>query len=168
MTSGELEHWSKRRKAVANGVASILYGVVAIMSAELGFVPGRMTSYEAATGAILVGLAMAITRMFVEIVKRETELGSHIEAPAARSLLGSSLLVMAFPGIVGIMVLLGPVLGFRVGALADAVPYLSFITVLALGFGSSYVLDRAAKPALLRGLSWTLLCLILFAAKQLE
>ena len=58
--------------------------------------------------------------------------------------------------------------GLRAGALADVVPYVSIVTVLVLGFGSSYVLDRAMKPALLRGASWTLLCLILFAAKQLE
>jgi hypothetical protein len=145
-----------------------LYGAVAIMSAELGFIPGRITPYEAATGALLVGLAMALTRTFVEIVKQETEIGSHMASSEVRSLLGNSLLVMAFPGGVSVMVVLGALLQLRTGTVADAVPYISMITVLFLGFGSSYVLDRAPLPALLRGVSWTLLCLVLFVAKQLE
>ena len=160
--------WSKHRKGFANGVASVLYGVVAIMSAELGLQPGKLTASEVACGAFLVGLAMALTRMFVEIVKRETEQGSHIGITEAQSLLGSSLLVMAFPACVSILALLGVPAGVRAGALADVVPYVSMVTVLVLGFGSSYALDRAMKPALWRGASWTLLCLVLFAAKQLE
>jgi hypothetical protein len=56
----------------------VLYGVIAIMSAELGVQPGTFTPLEAAIGAVLIGLAMALTRLFVEIVKQETELGSHV------------------------------------------------------------------------------------------
>jgi hypothetical protein len=41
MCGSQLE-WPRRRKAIANGVASILHGVVAIMSAELGLQPGWM------------------------------------------------------------------------------------------------------------------------------
>jgi hypothetical protein len=42
------------------------------------------------------------------------------------------------------------------------------LTVFSLGFGSSYILGGQARPAFLRGSSWTLLSLVLFAAKQLE
>jgi hypothetical protein len=161
-------YWSNHRKDVANGVASILYGVVAIMSAELGLEPGKMTPYELACGAFLVGLAMALTRGFVDIVKRETEQGAHLGLGETQSLVGSSLLVLAFPVAVAIAVLVGAVCGLRPGLLADVVPYVSVVVVLILGFGSSYVLDRDLKPAFLRAGSWTLLCLVLFAAKQLE
>jgi 4-hydroxybenzoate polyprenyltransferase len=161
-------YWSKHRKDVANGVASILYGVVAIMSAELGLQPGKMTPYELACGALLVGLAMALTHGFVDMVKRETEQGTHLGLGETQSLVGSSLLVLTFPATVAIAVLVGALCGLRPGTLADVVPYVSVIVVVFLGFGSSYVLDRDLKPAFLRSGSWTLLCLVLFAAKQLE
>jgi len=46
-------------------------------------------------------------------------------------------------------------------------PYFSVATVMILGFGSSFVLDRRTVPALMRAASWTLLSLLLFAAKQM-
>lgn len=168
MNKNSQAYWSKHRKSVANGVASILYGVVAIMSAELGLEPGKMTPFELACGAFLVGLAMALTRGFVDMVKRETEHGTRLGLGEAQSLVGSSLLVLSFPVTVAAAVLIGALCGLRPGTLADVVPYVSVVVVLFLGFGSSYVLDRDLKPAFLRAGSWTLLCLVLFAAKQLE
>jgi hypothetical protein len=159
--------WSKPRKKLANDVASVLYGVIAIMSAELAYQPGSASALVTATGAMLVGLAMALTRMFVELVKRETELGSHIGLGEAEALLRSSLLVLLFPSVVAILVLILPLLGVQRGALADAVPYIGVASVSGLGFGSSFVLDRKPGPALARGLSWTFLSLVLFAAKEL-
>jgi hypothetical protein len=38
---------------------------------------------------------------------------------------------------------------------------------MGLGFGSSYTLDRRLGLALLRAVSWTLVSLLLFGAKQL-
>ena len=50
-----------RRRAFGHEVASVLYGVIALMSADLVYKPGMITRYAAAGGAILVGLAMALT-----------------------------------------------------------------------------------------------------------
>jgi hypothetical protein len=159
--------WSAERKKLANGVASVLYGVIAIMSAELAYQPGAAGAGTVAAGALLVGLAMALTRMFVELVKTETERGAHMGLGEAWALLCSSILVLAFPGAVAALVLVAELLGLPRGALADAVPYIGVATVMALGFGSSYVLDREPWPALQRGFSWTVLSLVLFAAKQI-
>lgn len=159
--------WSNQRKKAANGVASVLYGVIAIMTAELAYQPGSAAPATLAAGVLLVGLAMAMTRMFVELVKTETERGAHIGLSEALTLLRSSILVLVFPGAVAGLVLVAQALGLPRGALADAVPYIGVATVTALGFGSSYVLDRKPWPAVQRGISWTVLSLVLFAAKQI-
>lgn len=159
--------WSIQRKKLANGVASVLYGVIAIMTAELAYQPGSAAPAAVAAGVLLVGLAMALTRMFVELVKHETERGAHIGLSEALTLLRSSILVLVFPGAVAALVLVGQTLGLPRGALADLVPYIGVATVMGLGFGSSYILDRKPWPALLRSFSWTALSLVLFAAKQI-
>jgi hypothetical protein len=160
--------WSKRRKAAANSVASVLYGVVAIMSAELGVQPGEFTPLQGAIGAVLVGLAMALTRLFVEVVKHETELGSHVRIWEGLDILRVSLLAMVFPTAVAAWILIGSALGVRRGFVLEALPYVSELTVFILGFGSSFILDGQTKRAFLRAVSWALLSLVLFAAKQLE
>jgi hypothetical protein len=167
MTREVTPDWSLERKKLANGVASVLYGVIAIMTAELAYEPGVAAAQTVAAGVLLVGFAMALTRMFVELVKSETERGAHIGFKEARTLLRSSILVLAFPGAVAALVLIGQLLGLPRGAVAQATPYFSVATVMVLGFGSSYVLDRKPGPAVMRGLCWTLLSLVLFAAKQL-
>lgn len=159
--------WSESRKKFANGVASVLYGVIAIMSADLAYEPGIASRYAVAAGVLLVGLAMSMTHMFVELVNSETRRGAHVGLHEARELLRSSLLVMTFPGLVAALVLVAQLLGLQQGALAKLLPYLSVATVMALGFGSSFVLDRRTIPALTRAAAWTLLSLVLFAAKQM-
>jgi len=159
--------WSESRKKFANGVASVLYGVIAIMSADLAYEPGIASRYAVAAGALLVGLAMSMTHMFVELVDSETQRGAHVGLHEARELLRSSLLVMTFPGFVAALVLVAQLLGLQQGTLAKLLPYLSVATVMILGFGSSFVLDRRTIPAMTRAAAWTLLSLVLFAAKQM-
>ena len=159
--------WSEPRKKLATAVASVLYGVIAIMSADLAYEPGRASRYALAVGAVLVGLAMALTHLFVNLVEDETRRGSHLEPDGFRAILRSSLWVMAFPIVVALLILAGQFIGLRTGLLADLLPYFSVATVTVLGFGSSYALGGKWAPALMRGVSWTLLSLVLFAAKQL-
>lgn len=159
--------WSQRRAARANLVASVLYGVIAIMTAELAVEPDKISHHEAAVGALLIGLAMMLTRFFVDLVKKETELHAHIGWRGAGTLLRACLPVLAFPMLVAAMLLFAPRLGLNWGALIDLVLYLSIAAVFLLGFGSSYVLDGKTGPALGRGFFWTLLSLVLFAAKKL-
>jgi hypothetical protein len=159
--------WSQRRAARANLVACVLYGVIAIMTAELAVEPDKVSYDEAALGALLIGLAMMLTRFFVDLVKKETELHAHIGWRGAGALLRASLPVLAFPVLVAAMLVFAPRLGLTWGALIDLVLYLSIAAVFLLGFGSSFLLDGKPGPALLRGIFWTLLSLVLFAAKKL-
>jgi hypothetical protein len=159
--------WSEPRKRLASAVASVLYGVIAIMSADIAYEPGRASRYALAVGALLVGFAMALTHLFVNLVEDETHRGSHLESGGLRAILRSSSWVMAFPIVVALLVLAGQFIGLRTGLLADLLPYFSVATVTMLGFGSSYALVGKWAPALARGLSWTMLSLVLFLAKQL-
>ena len=160
--------WSDQRKKVANRTASILYGVIAIMSAELAFQPGSLSASAVAAGSLLVGLAMVLARIFVELVKIETHRGSHIRLGEGMYLLRTEIYVMLFPSVVAALALLGSAAGFAPGTFAGLVPYLGVASVTLLGFCSYYVLDRQFGPAVVRGLSWTALSLVLFAAKHLE
>jgi hypothetical protein len=47
--------WSDERAARANLVAAVLYGVIAIMTAELAVDPEKISQDEAALGAALSG-----------------------------------------------------------------------------------------------------------------
>ena len=167
MVSLATPDWSESRKNFANGVASVLYGVIAIMSAELAYAPGIASRYAVAAGALLVGFAMSMTHTFVELVNTETRRGAHVGWHEAWELLRTSLLVMVFPGVVAVLVLVAQYLGLEPGMLAKILPYASVATVMVLGFGSSFSLDRRTGPALRRAASWTLLSLLLFAAKQM-
>lgn len=137
------------------------------MTADLAYEPGSVPKYAVAAGALLVGLAMALTHAFVELVKSETQRGAHVRLSEALELSQSSLLVMIFPAVIAGLILASQLIGLQPGVLAEWLPYMSVVTVIALGFGSSYALDRQLRPALLRAMSWTLVSLLLFGAKQL-
>jgi hypothetical protein len=159
--------WSDERAARANLVASVLYGVIAIMTAELAVDPEKFLQDEAALGAALIGLAMMLTRFFVDLVKKETELHTHLSLRKAGALLRQCLPVLAFPLLVAAILFVAARAGLQWSALIDLVLYLSIGAVFLLGFSSSYVLDGKVSPAALRGMVWTLLSLALFAAKKL-
>lgn len=156
-----------RRRAFGHGVASVLYGVIALMSADLVYRPGMMTRYAAAGGAILVGLAMAMTHAFVQMVESETGRGSQVSVPETIELVRSSMFVMAFPTAVAILAIISQFLDLQIGVLDELLPYISVATVLAVGFGSSYALNRQWGPAIKRGVSWMLLSLVLLVAKEM-
>ena len=166
-TAPSAPDWSEARRKRAKGTASVLYGVIGIMTADLAYEPGVAPMYAEAVGALLVGLAMALTHSFVELAQDEARRGSHLSFDEALDLSRSSLLVMAFPTFVAALIMMGQVIGLPSGALARWLPYVSVVTVMGLGFGSSYTLDRRLGLALLRAVSWTLVSLLLFGAKQL-
>jgi hypothetical protein len=161
------DSWSERRKITAQRVAAAVYGVVAIMTAELAVQPGEFGYLEAALGALLVGVAMTATRIFVEVVKKETEIGAHVPLRAAGAILRISLMVMLFPAATAVLILTAAVITARWTVLIDVVLYLGMVTIFAIGFLSSYILDGKFRPALFRGAGWLLLSLALLAAKSL-
>src|SRR5262249_2474670 len=100
MTTAHVSEASRhQRQALAQRIAAALYGVIAIMTAELAVEPGQLSYLEAVLGALLVGLAMMTTRVFVEVVKKETEIGERLPIYKAGMILRDSALVMLFPTI---------------------------------------------------------------------
>ena len=161
------ENWSKQGQVMAQRVSAILYGVIAIMTVELSVRGGEFGHLETALGALLVGLAMTVTRIFVEVVKKETEIGAHLPLAKAGAIVMDSLLVMLFPAATALLILIAALTTESWATLIDSVLYLGIATVFATGFLSSYVLDRAMRPALTRALLWLVLSLVLLAAKKL-
>jgi hypothetical protein len=159
--------WSDRRKLIANGVAYGLYGTTVIMATALAVEPGEFTFTEAALGALVLGGIMLMTRLCVEVVKRETETGSFAGLKELGDILLESGMVVAFPVLTAAMIAMSPALGVGWPALLDAIFYLGALAILLTGFTSRYVLDGRIAPALARGLSWLALGLVLIIARKL-
>ena len=167
MAAISTESWSVQRRLTAQRVAAILYGVISIMTAELSVQGGEFGYTETALGALLVGFAMTVTRIFIELVKKETEIGTHLSIRKSGAIVRDSVLVMLFPAMTALLVVVAGLITAKWSILLDVLLYLSMATVFVVGFLSSYVLDREIRPALLRGVSWLLLSLVLVVAKNL-
>ena len=161
------ENWSQQRRAAAQHVASVLYGVIAIMTADLAAQPGKFGYTEVGLGILLIGLAMMITRLFVKVVIKETELGAHLSVAEFVALMRDSLWVMLFPVITVALIIVGALATAEWKALLDDILYVGMGTVFAIGFLSSYILDRVFRLALRRAFAWLLLSVVIVAAKNL-
>src|SRR5687768_11696107 len=113
--------WSDGRKLIANGVAYGLYGTTVIMATALAVEPGEFTFTEAALGALVLGGIMLMTRLCVEVVKRETETGSFAGLKELGDILLESGMVVAFPVLTAAMIAMSPALGVGWPALLDAI-----------------------------------------------
>jgi len=151
---------------MAPRIASVLYGVVAIMTVDLAVQPDRLGYSEAALGVLLIGLAMAMTRLFVRVITKEAEIGAHLPIGVSVTLLGESMLVMLFPGITAVLILLAAWMSTRWSVLLDIILYFGVVAVFAIGFLSSYVLDRHIRLGLARGAVWVFMALALVAVKK--
>jgi len=160
------EIWSARRRIIAPRVAAVLYGVIAIVTADLVLQPDRLTYAEAAIGALLIGFAMTATHFFVKVVTKEGEIGAHLRLAEAGAIAYDSTLVMLFPIITTLVIGVASLTAMPSTLLLDSILYLGIIAVFAVGFLSSYILDREIRPALSRGLLWRLLILALLGAKM--
>jgi len=157
--------WSAQRRDLAQRIASIVYGVIAVTTTDLVVQPDNFRYREAVEGALLIGLAMMVTRMFVahrHARSRDPEASAdrpgrrdpeRFDAGDAVSGIGGGCLAAAsFTAIRPIMLL-------------DVIFYAGIASIFAIGFLSRYILDRQLWLALLRGAQWTILSLILLAAK---
>ena len=161
------ENWSQQRRIAAQDVASVLYGVIAIMTADLAAQPGKFGYIEAGLGVLLIGLAMTITRFFVKVVTKETELGAHLSVAELVPVMRDSLWVMLFPVITMALIILGALATAGWKVLLDDILYVGMATVFVIGFLSSYMLNQEFRPALRRAFAWLLLSVIIVAAKAL-
>jgi hypothetical protein len=137
------------------------------MTVDLAVQPDRLRYAEAVLGVLLIGLAMAVTRLFVRVVTKEAEIGKHLPMKESAILLLESLLVMLFPGTTAVVILLAALTTTRWPILLDIILYFGVAAVFVIGFSSSYVLDRNIRLGLARGAAWVLMALALVAVKKL-
>jgi hypothetical protein len=137
------------------------------MTVDLAVQPDRLRYTEAILGVLLVGLAMALTRLFVRVVTKEAEIGSHLSMKEAAVLLREALLVMLFPGATAFLIAVGAWTTTRWPILLDTILYFGGVAVFVIGFSSSYVLDRNIRLGLTRGALWVLMVLVLVGVKKL-
>ena len=71
-------NWSEQRRAMSPRIASVLYGVIAIMTVDIVVEVDRLKYAESTWDVLLIGLAMTITRIFIRVVTREAEIGAHL------------------------------------------------------------------------------------------
>ena len=144
---------------------TVLYGVIAIVTADLILQPDRLTYAEAAIGALIIGFVMTATHIFVKVVTKEGEIGAHLRLAQAGAIAYDSILVMLFPVVTALVIGAASLTTMPSARLLDAILYLGIIAVFAVGFLSSYTLDREIRPALSRGALWMLLIFVLLGAK---
>ncbi len=77
------------------------------MTVDLAVQPDRLRYSDAVLGVLLIGLAMAMTRLFVRLVTKEAQIGAHLPMKESRALMRESMLVMLFPGATALLILLG-------------------------------------------------------------
>jgi hypothetical protein len=160
------EDWSRRRRIAAQNVASILYGVITIMTADLAVKSGKFGYIETGLGALIIGLTMTTTRLFVKVVAKETEVGAHLSIAEFAAITRESLWVMLFPAISVSLIIVGALATTEWQVLLDDILYVGMATVFVIGFLSSYILNREFWPALRRASAWLLLSVVIVVAKS--
>jgi hypothetical protein len=73
---------------------------------------------------------------------------------------------MQFPTVTALLIIAAALSTTKWPRLLDLVLYIGEVTIFATGFLSSYLRDGAVGPALLRGIGWMVLSLILIVAKN--
>ena len=153
---------------MAPRVASVLYGVIAIITVDLAVEPADRPHYgETALYVLLVGVAMTMTRIFVELITKEAEIGAHLSVRTSGEIVRDASLVMVFPVLTAVLIVAAALATARWTMLLDIVLYFGIAAVFLIGFLSSYILDRAIGLGLRRGGAWVMLLLALVAVKKL-
>jgi hypothetical protein len=160
-------NWSEQRRVMAPRIASVLYGVIAIMTVDLVVEPDRLKYAESTWGVLLIGLAMTVTRIFIRVVTREAEIGAHLRMDEYGAIVRDSLLVMLFPVITALLIVVAALTTTQWVFLLEIILYLCVGAVFVISFLSSYILDRDIRLALSRGIVWVSLTLVLVAVKKL-
>ena len=163
----KIEEVSATRKRMADDIAAILSGVMAVVSAALAIQPGEVSVKEAVFGALFVGFVAMMTRFLNDRTKKRTELGRRLRWAELGSILEVSAMVLVFPVLTALSVLLGLAGGLSWSARISLVFYLGIATVFIAGFMSSYVVDSRFLAAGSQGLSWAALGVALTLVKKL-
>lgn len=158
---------SATRKRMADDIAAIMSGVMAVTSAALPVAPGELSVTEAVFGALFVGFIAMMTRLLSDRTKKMTELGRRLRWDEFRGIVEVSAMVLVFPALTAMVVLLGPFGGWSWSARISSVFYSGIATVFVAAFMSSYVADARLMAAGRQGLAWGALVVMLAIVKKL-
>lgn len=167
MKDGPPHSISAQRKRMADDIAAILYGVMAITSAALAVQPGELSVTGAVAGALLVGLVAMMTRLLIDQAKKRAELGRRLRWSELASILEVSAMALVYPALTALVALLGPFDGWSWAARINSVFYFGIATVFTAAFVSSYLVDAEFWVAGREGLSWAALVIMLTIVKKL-
>ncbi len=67
-------------------IAGTLYGVIAVLTALIAVQPGEVTTWDAIVGGLVLAAITVMSKFFIELSKKETELGVRLDQPARREL----------------------------------------------------------------------------------
>lgn len=163
------DSWSDRRRTMAPRIASVLYGVIAVMTVDLAVEPNQpdLDFAEIAIYVLLVGLVMTATRIFVKVITRESEIGKHLSFRDSVAIAADGFLVMTFPVVTAAIVVVAALATARWVVLLDSILYFALAAVFVVGFLSSYVIERNIRFGVTRGVAWVLLALVLVGLKKM-
>jgi hypothetical protein len=167
MKDGKPDSISALRKRMANDIAAILSGVMAITSAALAVQPGELSVTGAVAGAMLIGLVAMMTRLLNDQTKKRAELGRRLRWNEWGGMLEVSAMALVYPALTALVTLLGPFNGWSWAARISAVFYLGIATVFTAAFVSCYLVERQIRTAGREGLSWAALVVMLTIVKKL-
>jgi hypothetical protein len=167
MKDGKPEGISALRKRMADDIAAILSGVMAVTSAALAVQPGELSVAGAMAGALLVGLVAMMTRLLNDQTKKKAELGRRLRWNEWGGILEVSAMALAYPALTALVILLGPFDGWSWAARISAVFYLGIATVFTAASFSCYLVERQFWAAGREGLSWAALVIMLTIVKKL-
>ena len=109
---------------------------------------------------------MTMTRLFVRIVTREAEIGTHLPAKEWAATTLDSVLVMLFPAFAASVIAAAALATTKWTILLNVILYFGVVAIFAIGFTSSYILDRNVRLGLTRGAFSALLALALVAIRK--
>ena len=147
-------------------IAGTLYGVIAVLTALIAVQPGEVTTWDAIVGGLVLAGITVMSKFFIELTKKETELGVRIDTAARRELWRESFPTAVFP--LASVVVLGAShpLGIGQAAAYNFIYYLGLATLFVAGFLSRYTADAKPSDAFARGMVWLFLGLLILAGKK--
>lgn len=147
-------------------IAGTLYGVIAVLTALIAVQPGEVATRDAMVGGLVLGAITVMSKFFIELSKKETELGARLNQPARHELWRESFPTAVFP--LAAVVVLGTTHPFGIGQAAayNFIYYLGLATLFVAGFLSRYTADAKPSEALSRGAVWLFLGLLILAGKK--